>query len=266
MRVATLNLWGRGEGWPGRRAALAAGFAELAPDLVALQEAVATDTEDQVAAVLGPGYQLVHFSGRTDGEGISIASRMPVAAVHEVDLHLTPRTAGFACGTLVVELDAPVGRLLFANHFPSWQPSHEHERCLQAVAAARFLEELAGDRHVVVAGDLDADPASASLRFWTGRQPLDGASVCYRDAWERAHPGEPGATFAPEENPLVADPDWPFRRIDHLLVRCGDHGGPTLAIERCKRIFDRPVDGVWASDHFGVMADMTAASAGARPR
>ena len=34
------------------------------------------------------------------------------------------------------------------------------------------------------------------------------------------------------------------------------HWGPTLAIKRCERVFDRPVDGVWASDHFGVMADL----------
>jgi endonuclease/exonuclease/phosphatase family metal-dependent hydrolase len=265
MRVATLNLWGRGRDWPRRRVVLAEGFGALAPDLVAFQEAVAREGEDQIADVLGSGWHVAHFSDRADGvEGVSIASRHPLAAVHEVDLNLTPRTAGFPCGTLVaeVEVPAPVGRVVFANHFPSWQPAFEHERELQAVAAARFLEGLVEDDrpHVVVAGDLDAEPAAASVRFWTGRQSLEGMSVCYRDAWERAHSGEPGATFSPEENPLVADPDWPFRQIDHILVRCGRHGGPTLAIEGCERIFDRPVDGVWGSDHFGVMADLAPAA------
>jgi endonuclease/exonuclease/phosphatase family metal-dependent hydrolase len=45
------------------------------------------------------------------------------------------------------------------------------------------------------------------------------------------------------------------RRIDYLLVRCGDHG-PTLPIADCRRVFDQPVEGVWASDHFGVVADL----------
>jgi len=27
-------------------------------------------------------------------------------------------------------------------------------------------------------------------------------------------------------------------------------------IESCHRIFDEPVDGVWASDHFGLLADL----------
>ena len=82
-------------------------------------------------------------------------------------------------------------------------------------------------------------------------------SVCFRDAWEAARgPGveAAGETFTPR-NPLLPDPDWPFRRIDHILVRCADHGGPTLAIRDCRRAFDEPIDGIWASDHFGVMAD-----------
>jgi hypothetical protein len=49
--------------------------------------------------------------------------------------------------------------------------------------------------------------------------------VCYRDAWASAHPGE--------------------------------HGGPTLAVSSCERVFDRPADGVWASDHSGLTADLT---------
>jgi hypothetical protein len=41
------------------------------------------------------------------------------------------------------------------------------------------------------------------------------------------------------------------------MVRCGRHG-PSLQIVGCARIFDEPVGGVWASDHFGVVADLAA--------
>jgi endonuclease/exonuclease/phosphatase family metal-dependent hydrolase len=184
-----------------------------------------------------------------------------VGEVRELDLHLTPSTAGFACGTLMAEILAPepFGPLLFGFHNPSWKLHQAHERELQAVAAAEFIQDFDGGRnlHVVLAADLDADPESANARFWTGRQALGGTSVCYRDAWESAHPGEPGHTFTPE-TPIVIGRDWPFRRIDYVFVRCGEHEGPTLEITSCERIFDAPIDGVWASDHFGVCVDLEA--------
>jgi hypothetical protein len=40
------------------------------------------------------------------------------------------------------------------------------------------------------------------------------------------------------------------------MVRCADHG-PTLEVSGCERVFDDAVDGVWASDHFGVVADLS---------
>jgi endonuclease/exonuclease/phosphatase family metal-dependent hydrolase len=262
VRVLTLNLWGRRGDWEARRTVLAEALREHRPDLVAFQEAVVTEEYDQAADLLGPGFQLAHQKEREPGEGdvergqgASIASRRPLDEVREVDLHVTPRTAGFACTTLVAEIDAPVGPLLLANHVPSWQLAFERERELQALAAARELEELAGDRHVVFAGDFTADPHSAGVRFLTGRQSLDGTSVCYRDAWESVHLDAPGETFTPG-NPLVRDWDWPFRRLDYVLVRCGEHGGPTLEVTACERFLDEPVNGVWASDHFGVFADL----------
>src|SRR3712207_8820804 len=90
----------------------------------------------------------------------------------------------------------------------------------KAVAAARFVEELVGRRsvRVVLAGDFDADPDAASVRFWSGRQSLGGVSVCYRDTWESANPGDPGHTFTPN-NPLVADPDRSEEHTSELQSR-----------------------------------------------
>jgi hypothetical protein len=169
MRVATLNLWGRRGAWEERRRVLAEGFRELAPDLVAFQEAVVGDGYDQVADILGPGYHVVHQTDREagrggdieDGQGISIASRWPLGEVWEPDLNVTPRTDDFACGTLIAEVFAPepIGPLLFVNHLPNWQLTFEHERELQTVIAARTIEEICEGRdslHVVLAGDLDA--------------------------------------------------------------------------------------------------------------
>ena len=111
--------------------------------------------------------------------------------------------------------------------------------------------------HAVVLGDFDATPDSASMSFWRGRRPVDGFSVCYQDTWEYAHPENPGYTFD-TSNPLVRAGEVATgvsRKIDHVLVRSGLHG-PTLQVADCRRVLDQPVDGVWASDHFGVLADL----------
>ena len=259
MRVLTQNLWGVRGAWELRRKVIQQGLAELKPDVVSFQEAIKTPDVDSAVDLLGSGFNGVFQSHpEPDGQTAAIASRWPITAVHELDQHLTERIDSAAV-TLVAEVDAPapIGPLLVVNHLPCWQLAFEYERELQAKAAGLFVEELVGKRriHVIVAGDLTDPPDSASVRFWTGRQSLFGASVCYRDAWESAHPKEEGPTYV-RDNPILADPDWPFRRLDYILVRCGMHWGPTLAIEGCERVFDRPVDGVWASDHFGVMADL----------
>ena len=67
------------------------------------------------------------------------------------------------------------------------------------------------------------------------------------------HGDEPGHTFTPR-NPLVSARWRPVgRRIDYIFVRC-DTNGPTLDVAACDLIFATPSDGVWASDHFGVVA------------
>jgi endonuclease/exonuclease/phosphatase family metal-dependent hydrolase len=265
VRVATLNLLGLQGAWDERRTVLVAGLRELRPDVVAFQEAIVSHGYDQVVDLLGPDFHVVHQTVGLLGDGnhgASITSRWALGEVQEVDLHVTPRTEDYPCGTLAAEIlaPAPLGTMLFVAYGP-WYPCYaEHERELQAVAAAHLVEELVGGRdpHVVLAGDFNAVPDAASVRLWNGRQSLGGTSVCYQDAWENVHPGDPGHTVSPR-NPLRSDagtPMEPGRRIDYVMVHCAAHG-PTLEVSGCERVFDEPVDGVWASDHFGVFADLS---------
>jgi endonuclease/exonuclease/phosphatase family metal-dependent hydrolase len=97
-----------------------------------------------------------------------------------------------------------------------------------------------------------SDAASDSMRFCTGRHVIEDTSVCYRSAWETAHPGEPLATYVPE-NPNQAGFDWPFRGIDHVLVRCDGSGLPTQVVRCCRRVFDQGLTSV--SDHYGLLVE-----------
>lgn len=280
LRLATLNVWGwyypagadeakagpdhHHPGWSARQPALTAALRAERPDLIAFQEAIAMPGYDQTRELLGPGYHVVHARQReTDGSGATIASCWPVTAVHEIDLPVDDRGTEPPAVTLVAEIDAPapIGPLLLATYTTDWRLGHEYEREVQAVTTARTLAGLAGrtDRHVLLAGDFNAAPDAASMRFWRGLQSLHGVSVAYRDAWQTLHPDDPGHTFSPR-NPMLSAGAWPQetgRRIDYLLIRCSGHG-PTLDIVRCALFADQPVDGTWPSDHFGVVADLTA--------
>jgi endonuclease/exonuclease/phosphatase family metal-dependent hydrolase len=267
MRVVTQNLLGHHMDWPRRRPAVTNWFQRLDPDVLVLQEAVVGDGYDQVAEILGEGYHVTHHPLREkDGSGISIASRWPIGAVRELDLQVSPRTVDFAASAQIADIHWPHAEtpLLLVNHKPSYRTNLEYERGRQAVLTAGFVEEIVArsGQHVVLAGDFDAEPDTASVRFWRGLQPLDGTSVAYRDAWQLIHGTEPAPTFAPSVMPLLTE-EWRHdldRRIDYIFVRAGSGGGPTMRVTDCARILDTPVDGVWGSDHFGVTATFAPAS------
>jgi endonuclease/exonuclease/phosphatase family metal-dependent hydrolase len=263
VRVATVNLFAHHGEWPRRRAALRESLRALDADVLALQEAVVDGEYDMVRELLGDDYHVVHQSQGLIGDGThhgaSVATRLPVGAVHEVDLHLTDRTWDYSCATVILEVDAPVGRLLVGSHGNSWAWWAERERELQAVAVVRRIEELVAEApaHVVLGGDFNAEPHSASMRFFTGRSSLEGISTAYRDAWEAIRGDDPGHTLDPR-NPLreIDEPREPRgRRVDYVLVRCGDHG-PTLRIVDAGLAVHEPVGGVQPSDHYGVFADL----------
>jgi endonuclease/exonuclease/phosphatase family metal-dependent hydrolase len=237
---------------------------DLRPDVVALQEVTRSPEVDQAVELLGPRFAIVDLPGRTPRHvGECLASRWPLGEVFTLDRPIIgdeedgPRAAAVAVEILV---PPPLGRLLAVHHKGAYQLQLEHVREQQALATARFVENLAADRPelpVVLMGDLNAGPDAASLRFLAGRQSLAGISVRYEDAWEAVHAHEPGHTFSPR-NPLVRAGQMPLergRRIDHIMTRSGPHG-PLLDVADCRLVFDRPVNGVWASDHFGLLAEL----------
>ncbi|WP_225729075.1 MULTISPECIES: endonuclease/exonuclease/phosphatase family protein [unclassified Nocardia] len=151
MRVITLNLWGRCGDWPRRRRVLRNGFAELAPDLVAFQEAIRIAEVDQVREVLGGNWHVAHQVRRGEaGSGVTVASRWPIRAVRELDLRVSGRTADSPLATLVADIEVPgLGPVVLVDHKPSWQLGYELERQRQAV--------------------LVAGPSGPSMRMWCWR-------------------------------------------------------------------------------------------------
>jgi endonuclease/exonuclease/phosphatase family metal-dependent hydrolase len=261
IRVLTFNILSTDQAnWERRLQAARTGLRALRPDILALQETKPGRAQDQLTDLLGPEYHMVENPVRSgDMVGAALVSRWPFAHVREVDLSVAPRVPSAAAVVAELELPRPFGPTVLVHHGAAYQFGYARERELQAVACARFVEDYVAGRnfHVVLLGDFNDTPDSSSVRFWTGRQSLEGLSVAYQDAWEATPSADAGHTFSPT-NPLVRAGEMPLemgRRIDYIMIRSGIHG-PTLAIADCRRVLDKRVAGVWASDHFGVMADL----------
>jgi endonuclease/exonuclease/phosphatase family metal-dependent hydrolase len=259
LRVVTANVLGPANAaWERRLPVLARDLRTAAPDIAALQEVPARDP-GVVSELLGEGYHVSSFSRTADdGVGGVLATRWPHRVLTEVDQRDPARPEDLPwAATLLALVPTPVGDVLVAHHKPSWQFPWEAARERQALAAARAVEDHVGTAHALVLGDFDGTPDSSALLLLRGRRAVDGFGVCYQDAWETVHPADPGFTFD-AVNPLVRAGEVATavtRRIDYVLVRSGPHG-PTLQVASCERLFTAPVDGVWASDHFGLVAEL----------
>ena len=207
---------------------------DLRPDLISFQE-VDWNGEDphQATAILeGLDYLSIHQFDlqRPDRPyGTLIASRWPISRSDLVKLPSTERGKGFPRAIQAAEIDAPkpIGRLLFVNPKPHYEPHMELEREMQAVALADYIERNADPDSFppIVAGDLDATPEASSIRFLTGLQSLHGRSTHFVDAWKAADNEGPGYTWACENALVGVVADRIVREKEHRRQRCRGPGG-----------------------------------------
>jgi endonuclease/exonuclease/phosphatase family metal-dependent hydrolase len=270
LRVVTLNVWNT-EGDPRRAELINRELRRLDPDLVALVEVVKTPEWDQLAELLdGTGLHGTHeldvmATAPPDVEqygGNALATRWPHRVVEELDLRL-PDAPDLPWCTLAAAVPLPdEGDLLFIATCLAWRMEAESARERQAVAITDLDARHRTALPSIMAGDFNATPDAACMRYFTGLQSLGGRSAYYHDAWAVAGKG-PGYTWT-SDNPntvptieVMVGPHEHHRRIDYVLV-----GGPEAHPQaRCRIVaaelaFHEPVDSVWPSDHFGVVADL----------
>ena len=270
MRALTLNCWNISPPFEERMALIRAGIEALAPDLVALQEIIVRrDGFDQAAVILdGLGYHrvfgaalrwddtgtLLPLDAHADGAGNVIAARWPIV---RSALHPLPGVDGEERRSVLLALvDTPAGRLPFVTTHLEWRFDHGHVRERQVLALAGLVADWSRDAPlpVVLVGDFNAEPDATEMRFLRGLATLAGRSTYFQDAWQLAGDGGRGTTWD-NRNPYAAAMFEPDRRIDYLLVGAPDREGRGW-IETARVVFDTGHDGVFPSDHFGVLADV----------
>ena len=261
LRCLTLNLWGAEAPLQRRMELVVAGLRELQPDVVALQEVreVPGQLPNQAATLAEElGYHHVYmpampFAG--GHEGLAILSRGPIhehvafglphAETQERRILLSARMAFESLSAWV-----------HTTHL-NYRLAHGKYREDQVQAIDALIAARAGDAPSILMGDFNARPESEEIRWLRGLVSLNGRRTYYQDAWERLHPGERGWTWA-KANPYTKVIEFlePDRRLDYIFVTPMRKDG-RARIKSCEIVFDKPAaDGAFASDHFGLLAEV----------
>jgi endonuclease/exonuclease/phosphatase family metal-dependent hydrolase len=263
LRVLTLNIWNRQGPWEQRLALIRSGLEELSPDIVGLQEVLGMDGQPGQADAIaeGLGYH-IHFGATWEiGGGLrfgnAVLSKFPIVDSDVIDLPAPPKQEKRCL--IYARLDATCGEVpVFVTHLP-WKLHHGHIRCegVKLIAATIKAKAPLGGFPPILMGDMNAEPDSDEMRYLRGLTGLGGACVYFADCWSAVEPTEHGFTYS-RDNSYALRSREPSRRIDYVFVRGPDRQlrGEPLAAEV---VFDRATDGVFPSDHYGVLAEIQAA-------
>jgi len=275
LRVVTLNAASLLEpGWDERRHETLAWLDHLDADIVCLQEVWRDGAGHDTAAWLvdhtPPGRWHWVFGGVPFPRalwddpsllfGSAILSRWPIDEHHldalpADDHHPDPmHRLGFEL------LHARTNGIdVFSTHLApptdqAYQRVHQVRFIDQRIKALRDPDAALPP---ILCGDFNAEPDSDEIRFLGALATIEGRSTFYQEAWRATAQTDPGFTWDGRTNPIAATMHLPPQRIDYVFV--GDpFGRPDGAglIVHAELAFHRPLTGVLASDHYGVLAEL----------
>lgn len=277
LRVATLNIWNKAGPWTERLALIRTQLTTLSPDLIGLQEVlrlipdekeppIPTPSNDQASEIAeGLGYNIAYGVAADYAGGLKFGNALLTRykILDSRTFRLPGADSGETRSMLYALLETPWGRLpVFVTHL-NWKLHHGIVRLKQVVYAAERIFVLAPVEAdflpPIFMGDLNAGPMADEIRYLKGEHVVDGRSVYFADVWDYAEQQGPGHTYA-RDNAYALKNGEPNRRIDYIFVRGPDkqmRGEPS----NVRLAFTDSVPGAegpaWASDHYGVVCDLS---------
>jgi endonuclease/exonuclease/phosphatase family metal-dependent hydrolase len=278
LRVAQLNAGSLLEPeWNRRRHEILAWFDRLQPDVICLQEVWEDGTHANTAGWLvehasadwhwcfgGYPFPQEVWPDETMRFGSAILSRWPIEQHELLPLPVDDSDAADLNANYKLQFDLLHARTagvdVFSTHLapPPMQAYHRLRQVLFIDDRIRDRVDPASTLPPILCGDFNAEPESDEMRFLTATAAVEGRTVYFQDAWKVAGPiGDPGWTQDPAGNPIYASMGLPRKRIDFVLV--GDPFGRKGAglVQHCELAFHEPITGIVASDHYGLVADIT---------
>jgi endonuclease/exonuclease/phosphatase family metal-dependent hydrolase len=262
MRVVSWNLlWRFAPNWRTRERGIVETLTRLRPDVVGLQE-VWVGRDSSQAELLGRRLGMAHAVATPslppvpdplespDQEGmdvgVAVLSRWAIAHVRTIRL---PATHRYEPAALLATIDHPTGPLHVVVTCVEWEPEFADDQLAQMHALADLVSDpsVDGVLPVLLAADLNAGPDTPQLSILT---------EVVEDTWV-AGGGDPDAVTLSSEVPFapLGATQQIDRRIDYVLAKPGRES-ESLRVDRAF-IDGRPVDGLYPSDHFAVVVDLT---------
>ena len=177
-----------------------------------------------------------------------------------------------------VDMNGRVYRFVNTHLEVGGNPFAQGFQFAQAYELTQILNGMAGtfgDKILVVVGDLNSDPYDGPLVDCMQPPAFDTLGLCptpyavmagngYTDTWTIRN-GNPDPGYTCCQSDLLMNPDsWLDERIDHVWIRppmSGAQGPHFIRAVHAEVIGDeqedRTVDGLWPSDHAGVVVGMT---------
>ncbi len=243
MKILTLNTWQERGPWQERWEVILEGMERFHPNIVAFQELFNPSWAQEIQKRTG----FPHLVFPEEYCGLVLGTDLAVKSSGVVRLTKSP-WEDYDRYAMWAELERTGQPLFVFNTHFSWLLEDGESRRKQAREVLELVGGKAGEAEAIVMGDLNSTRHSPEIRGFIE----EGG---FRDLFFEKHRDEPGFTWD-NQNPYAASAHHPLpdRRIDFILARGSGSGLKDLV--SCDLVFTRPdPKGIWASDHFGVLAE-----------
>lgn len=247
VRLLTWNVWFGGHMFDERRDALLAELGRRRPDVIALQE-VTPELLGAITATpwIQDAYALSDADGSTiQGYGVLVMSRLPV---RNVSLSELPSQMG----RRLVTVELACGLTIASVHLESTADCAE-ERVTQLELIQPHLRALSDD--VVLCGDMNFTPTDA--------RETAALDPSFADTWASLRPTDPGYTVDTDINTMryQVKSKRTRKRIDRIFLRSTRWRAQSIELVGTEPIDLDELDETFVSDHFGLAADLSRATA-----
>jgi len=243
VKVLTLNTWGESGPWQERWEVACHGIDHYKPDILGFQEVFGLSWAEKIKKKTG----FPHMVFPPERSGLMLLSRYAISRWECLTMKTKSPTEDYLRYVLFAELEMGQDQLAVFNTHLSWKLDEGNAREKQVEELVDFVDEKAGTRESLAMGDFNASSETPEIK----KMMVQGK---FTDTYAVRHRKERGLTWD-NNNPYVkkASVYLPDRRIDYIFIR--NHSRILRGLKSVEVVFTDPDSrGIFASDHFGVLA------------